>query len=102
MLTSIIQCGRAGVALEQCTFTPPSDIDNTEMFNYILMIKVVKYQINIQLELMKTGTDIVFNLNFITIRNVSIHVQWKIPMCTVSMYIVYIFNWKEEESPLSC
>lgn len=41
MLTSIIQCGRAGVALEQCTFTPPSDIDNTEMFNYILMIKVV-------------------------------------------------------------
>lgn len=67
MRTSNIQCGRACVYLEQtCTATPSSDNNNTEMFDYILLKRVVYYQINIQLLLMKTWTDIVFNLNFNT------------------------------------
>lgn len=51
---------------KQCTATPSSDNNNTEMFDYILLKRVVYYQINIQLLLMKTWTDIVFNLNFNT------------------------------------
>lgn len=68
MRTSNIQCGRACVYLEQTmyTATPSSDNNNTEMFDYILLKRVVYYQINIQLLLMKTWTDIVFNLNFNT------------------------------------
>lgn len=64
MRTSNIQCRRACFWNKQCTATPSSDNNNTEIFDYILLKK--SCIISNQLLLMKTWTDIVFNLNFNT------------------------------------